>query len=78
MPDQQESPLEHAVGEYRLVRKLGGGGFGTVYLAEHVHKHTQVAVKVLDMRLTRPEDFKDFLNEVRTVLLRLYHSSEMC
>jgi serine/threonine protein kinase len=45
----------------------------TVHLAEHLHEHTQAAVKVLSIPLTKPEDFKDFLNEVRAVLLRHPH-----
>src|SRR5436305_5857571 len=69
MPDS----VGQQVGEYRLVRRLGGGGFGTVYLALHVHEHTQAAVKVLDIRLTKSEDFKAFLNEARTVRLRHPH-----
>jgi serine/threonine protein kinase len=73
MLDRQEARLGQQVGEYRLVRKLGDGGFGTVYLAEHVHEHTKVAVKVLNMRLTKSEDFKDFLNEARTMRLRHPH-----
>src|SRR5436305_7439393 len=73
MPDQQDSRLGQQVGEYRLVRKLGGGGFGTVYQAEHLHEHVLTAVKVLSIPLTRPGDFKDFINEVRTILLRHPH-----
>jgi serine/threonine protein kinase len=73
MSNQQEARLGQQIGEYRLVRKLGGGGFGTVYLAEHVHTRALAAIKVLDVRLARPEDFKDFLNEVRTVRLRHPH-----
>ena len=32
---------------YRLVRELGQGGMATVYLAEDLKHHRQVAVKVL-------------------------------
>ncbi len=71
MSEQQEARLGQQFGEYRLVRKLGGGGFGIVYLAKHVHEHTQAAVKVLDIRLTKSEDFKEFINEARTI--RLHH-----
>ncbi|HEX8107560.1 MAG TPA: serine/threonine-protein kinase, partial [Kofleriaceae bacterium] len=34
-------------GRYRIVRTLGGGSMGTVYLAEHVLIKRQVAIKIL-------------------------------
>lgn len=33
-------------GKYRLLEELGAGGFGRVYLAQHVHLGTKVALKV--------------------------------
>lgn len=59
-------------GEYRLIRKLGGGTFGDVYLGEHNRDNTPAAIKVLLARLTHPEDLKAFINEIRT-LFRLQH-----
>ena len=61
------------VGDYRLLRWLGGGGFGNVYLAEQVRDHSQVAVKLLQIRLTRNEDLKAFINEARTIHLKHPH-----
>jgi serine/threonine protein kinase/Tol biopolymer transport system component len=61
------------VGEYRLQRWLGGGGFGDVYLAEHVRDHSPVAVKLLQIRLTRREDLQTFINEARTMRLKHPH-----
>ena len=35
-------------GRYRLIAKLGGGGMGSVWRAEHLTLRTQVAVKLID------------------------------
>ena len=56
-------------GDYRLIRFLGEGTFGDVYLGEQMHEKSPAAVKVFKAKLT-PDKFKDFINEVRTVLLR--------
>jgi serine/threonine protein kinase len=59
------------LGHYRLVRLLGRGGFAEVYLGEHLHLKTQVAVKVLYTAL-QEEDIESFLREAQTVA-RLKH-----
>lgn len=56
------------LGDYRLVRFLGQGGFADVYLAEHVHFHTQVAIKVLHTQLGS-EDIEKFHQEVHFIRL---------
>lgn len=40
------------LGNYRLIRLLGQGGFADVYLGEHVHLNTQAAIKVLRTKVT--------------------------
>lgn len=45
----------HILGDYRLVRELGVGTFGTVYQAEHIYIGTQVAIKVLHGKITDAE-----------------------
>lgn len=35
------------VGHYKLLRQVGQGGFSNVYLGEHIHLGTQVAIKIL-------------------------------
>ncbi len=59
------------LGNYRLIRLLGRGGFAEVYLGEHVHLNTQVAVKVLSTQLAS-EEVEAFRTEARTVA-RLEH-----
>jgi serine/threonine-protein kinase len=52
---------------YRIVKKLGMGGMGVVYLAEHVLLQKQFAIKMLPERRTlTPEIVAGFLNEART------------
>jgi WD40 repeat protein len=54
------------LGNYRLVRLLGQGGFAEVYLGEHIYLGTQAAIKVLYTRLAS-EDFEHFRKEARTI-----------
>jgi serine/threonine protein kinase len=59
-------PVGQQIGNYRLVRLLGRGGFSDVYLGEHVHLRTQAAIKILQMRLAE-DHAESFINEARTI-----------
>jgi serine/threonine protein kinase len=59
------------LGNYRVIRLLGKGGFGDVYLGEHIHLNTQVAIKVLQTRLVR-SNLEQFRVEAQTIA-RLVH-----
>jgi len=53
-------------GNYRVVRLIGEGGFGEVYLAENPLIDRRVAVKVLHAALAQDEELvRRFLNEAR-------------
>jgi predicted ATPase/DNA-binding CsgD family transcriptional regulator len=54
------------LGNYRLLRLLGRGGFADVYLGEHIHLHKPAALKILRMRLGEQES-EQFLREAQTL-----------
>src|SRR5260370_17580430 len=54
------------LGNYRLLRPLGYGGFADVYLGEHIYLKTPVAVKVLREKM-EAQDVEKFLKEAQTV-----------
>ncbi|MBZ4422945.1 serine/threonine-protein kinase [Myxococcus sp. RHSTA-1-4] len=56
------------LGHYTLVRRLGAGGMGTVYLGEQTRIGARVAVKVLHPHLAHDESLRArFYAEARTV-----------
>src|ERR1700688_1977135 len=59
------------LGNYRLTRLLGQGGFAEVYLGEHLYLKTLAALKVLDTQLSE-QDAASFVQEAQT-LARLSH-----
>ncbi len=70
-PAEIKDPLiGSVVGSFRLVRKLGGGGMGTVYLGEHTLIGSKVAVKFLHEHFASNEALvQRFLAEARAVNL---------
>jgi serine/threonine protein kinase len=65
-PDPQQ------IGPYRILRRLGQGGMGVVYLAEQEHPRREVALKLIRPGLAAPDVLKRFEHETQ-VLARLRH-----
>ena len=59
-------------GRYAIGRALGTGGMATVYLAEDLKHHRQVAVKVLRPDLAASLGAERFLREIE-IAARLQH-----
>src|SRR5262249_11668089 len=84
-PESDQPPTAHArppaggvqktavLGDYRLLKKLGQGGMGTVYRAHQISLDREVAIKVLSKELaSKPAFVKRFLREAR-VMAKLDH-----
>jgi serine/threonine protein kinase len=74
--EAEAAALEGAIiGAYRLIRELGHGGMGVVYLAERADGHFEqrVALKLIKRGMDSDEILRRFLAE-RQVLARLSHA----
>src|SRR5262249_41176642 len=59
-----------SLGEYRLLRRLGEGGMGAVYLGYHEGQDVQVAIKVLGDQLACSQSYIDrFYREAKSGVL---------
>ncbi len=65
---------QQRIGPYRILRELGHGGMGAVYLAERADGqfHKQVAIKLVHPQLSTEEILRRFRNE-RQILAVLNH-----
>jgi serine/threonine protein kinase/tetratricopeptide (TPR) repeat protein len=64
--------IPERIGAYRVIRLLGEGGMGVVYLAEQRHPFRRVALKVMLSAWASPRMLKRFEHEAQ-VLARLQH-----
>ncbi len=64
----EDGLLAHSqIGGYKLIRRIGEGGMGEVYVAEQLNMHRMVALKVLHEKWAKDEEFrKRFLLEARS------------
>jgi serine/threonine protein kinase len=61
-------PMDHPaqIDRYRVIRSLGQGGYGRVFLAHDVDIDRRVAIKVPNPgRISQPEDVEAYLAEAR-------------
>jgi tRNA A-37 threonylcarbamoyl transferase component Bud32 len=62
-------------GTYRVVRRIGGGGMGTVYEAEHTRLQQRFALKFLDASLTRDTEAYARFRQEAEIAASLAHDS---
>jgi serine/threonine-protein kinase len=72
---EHEQILNHLSAQFQVVREIGRGGMGVVFLARDIALHRLVAIKVLRHEFTSSEEHRErFRREARTTA-RLNHSS---
>ena len=74
-PGSSDSQVTAYIGRYQIIRKLGQGGFGVVFLAQDSDLDRLVAIKLPHLHRMRDDAFrKTYLQEAQT-LARLDHPS---
>jgi serine/threonine protein kinase len=65
--EKKNTYIGREIGNYRIVREIGGGGFGNIYLAEHVLIQNRVVViKILrGVYLSSEEERNGFIQEAQ-------------
>ncbi|MGO9469864.1 MAG: protein kinase domain-containing protein [Isosphaeraceae bacterium] len=72
---RDEGPSPERLGDYRILRRIGGGGMGVVYEAEHVALRRSVALKVMLPRLRDdPRYLRRFQSEA-SLAAGLHHTN---
>ena len=61
------------IGGYKVIKQLGAGGMGQVYLVENIHMHKQYALKVLPPNLSQNTNFIDRFKVEARVMADLEH-----
>ncbi|MBU0553993.1 SUMF1/EgtB/PvdO family nonheme iron enzyme [Myxococcota bacterium] len=74
MMQREDAPKrgENILG-YALINKIGGGGMGTVWRAEHARLKRRVAIKILDPRLRASAEFVTRFIKEAEILAQLRH-----
>ena len=75
VPAEAQDPLigQTPLGQYRILRKVGEGGFGAVYLAEQLGVGRNAVIKVLRKRHEQSEHFVRRFEREASVLAALDH-----
>ena len=67
--------LPETFGRYRILRELGGGGMGTVYLALDTQLDREVALKVPHVEATTDSDFLERFDREAKIAAKLSHAN---
>src|SRR3982751_6480148 len=72
---EREQLATHIGAQYQIVRELGRGGMGVVFLARDIALHRLVAIKVLRYEFTSSEEHRERFRREARMTARLSHPS---
>ena len=70
---EREQIVEHLGSQFQIVRELGRGGRGIVFLARDIALHRLVAIKVLRCEFTGSEEHRERFRREARMTARLNH-----
>jgi serine/threonine-protein kinase len=70
---EREQVVEHLGAQFQIVRELGRGGMGVVFLARDIALHRLVAIKVLRYEFTASDDHRERFRREARMTARLSH-----
>jgi serine/threonine protein kinase len=70
---EHEQVVKHLGAQYQVVREIGRGGMGVVFLARDVALHRLVAIKVLRYEFTSSEEHRERFRREARMTARLSH-----
>jgi serine/threonine-protein kinase len=72
---EREQIVRHLGAQFQIVRELGRGGMGIVFLARDIALHRLVAIKVLRFEFTASEEHRERFRREARMTARLSHPS---
>lgn len=72
---EHEQIIKHLGAQFQVVREIGRGGMGVVFLARDIALHRLVAIKVLRYEFTSSEDHRERFRREARMTARLSHSN---
>jgi serine/threonine protein kinase len=72
---EHEQIVRHLGGQFQVVREIGRGGMGVVFLARDIALHRLVAIKVLRQEFASSEEHRERFRREARMTARLSHSN---
>ena len=75
IPESTEKGLEHEakVNDFEILKELGSGSFGSVYLVRHKETKVEYAIKAIDKRNKTNQEEKPYFRRGVEVMYKIHH-----